>query len=66
MIPCCLNKEPLPVYGTGRNVRDWLYVDDHAEALWMILRERANGEKCSTSAEIVKNKTSNFWRSSSL
>jgi dTDP-glucose 4,6-dehydratase len=28
---------PLPVYGTGANVRDWLYVDDHVRALWLVL-----------------------------
>jgi dTDP-glucose 4,6-dehydratase len=36
-------KKPLPVYGDGGNVRDWLYVDDHAEALWIILRQGARG-----------------------
>ncbi len=35
--------KPLPVYGDGSNVRDWLYVDDHAEALWMILRKGESG-----------------------
>ena len=29
----CLDGKPLPVYGKGANVRDWLYVDDHARAL---------------------------------
>jgi dTDP-glucose 4,6-dehydratase len=28
---------PVPVYGDGRNVRDWLYVDDHVQALWAVL-----------------------------
>ena len=36
--------KPLPVYGTGANVRDWLYVDDHAEALALVLREGTPGE----------------------
>jgi dTDP-glucose 4,6-dehydratase len=35
----------LPVYGDGLNVRDWLYVDDHARAIWMILRSGRIGEK---------------------
>jgi dTDP-glucose 4,6-dehydratase len=34
----------LPVYGDGLNVRDWLYVDDHAEALWRIVRSGRAGE----------------------
>jgi dTDP-glucose 4,6-dehydratase len=43
MITNCLEGKPLPVYGDGQNVRDWLYVDDHAEALWLILRKGAPG-----------------------
>ncbi|MEM8686996.1 MAG: dTDP-glucose 4,6-dehydratase [Pseudomonadota bacterium] len=35
---------PLPVYGTGANVRDWLYVEDHAEALHKIIREGEPGQ----------------------
>ncbi len=38
MILNCLDGKPLPVYGDGQNVRDWLYVDDHAEAIWLILK----------------------------
>ncbi len=37
--------KPLPVYGDGSNVRDWLYVDDHARALFLILSEGRPGEK---------------------
>lgn len=33
-----LEDQPLPVYGTGRNIRDWIHVQDHAEALDVILR----------------------------
>lgn len=36
---------PLPVYGQGTNVRDWLYVDDHAEGLIALLRRGRPGEK---------------------
>jgi len=36
--------KPLPVYGDGKNIRDWLYVDDHARALWLVLREGRLGE----------------------
>lgn len=35
----CLRGKPLPVYGRGANIRDWLYVDDHAEAIWCILQK---------------------------
>lgn len=44
MISACLQKQTLPVYGTGRNIRDWLYVEDHAEAIWTILESRKRGE----------------------
>lgn len=36
MITRALNDEPLPVYGDGGNVRDWLFVTDHAAALWTV------------------------------
>ena len=39
-----LEGRPLPVYGKGENVRDWLYVEDHAEALLLILRQGRLGE----------------------
>jgi dTDP-glucose 4,6-dehydratase len=39
-----LNDEPLPVYGNGSNVRDWLFVDDHARALGLILEKGLPGE----------------------
>ncbi|HTC24990.1 MAG TPA: GDP-mannose 4,6-dehydratase, partial [Gemmatimonadales bacterium] len=38
MITRALQDQPLPVYGDGLNVRDWLYVEDHAEALWTVLQ----------------------------
>ena len=41
----CLNHKPLPVYGKGDNVRDWLYVDDHAKALFLIWQKGRLGEK---------------------
>jgi len=37
-------KEPLPVYGKGENVREWLYVDDHSAAIWTILERGISGE----------------------
>jgi dTDP-glucose 4,6-dehydratase len=36
--------EPIPVYGTGGNVRDWLFVDDHARALLLVLEQGNPGE----------------------
>lgn len=36
--------KPLPVYGKGENVRDWLYVDDHARAIDLVLRRGKTGE----------------------
>jgi dTDP-glucose 4,6-dehydratase len=39
-----LHGEPIPVYGTGDNIRDWLYVEDHARALFVILNEAPAGE----------------------
>lgn len=36
--------KPLPVYGKGQNVRDWLYVEDHAEALMLVAKEGKSGE----------------------
>ena len=40
----CLEREPIPVYGTGENIRDWLYVDDHCDAIWHIVCHGAAGE----------------------
>lgn len=40
-----LDGKPLPVYGKGENVRDWLFVDDHARALFTIIQKGVVGEK---------------------
>ena len=40
----CLRGEPIPVYGKGENIRDWLYVTDHAEALYAVLTKGRVGE----------------------
>jgi len=40
-----LEGKPLPIYGTGENVRDWLYVEDHARALMLIATNGKVGEK---------------------
>ena len=44
MIIKCLNEEPLPVYGEGLNVRDWLYVEDHTRALTRVFESGNPGE----------------------
>ena len=44
MILNCLAEKPLPVYGTGENVRDWLYVQDHCDAINMVLQKGIIGE----------------------
>jgi len=44
MILNCINFKPLPIYGEGTNVRDWLFVDDHAEALYLLLCYGKRGE----------------------
>src|SRR5262249_54947489 len=38
-----IERKPLPVYGRGENVRDWLYVGDHCEALWSVVTRGAVG-----------------------
>jgi dTDP-glucose 4,6-dehydratase len=48
LIPLTIRKalkgDRLPVYGTGANIRDWLYVDDHARGLWLVLTHGRIGE----------------------
>jgi dTDP-glucose 4,6-dehydratase len=48
LIPLILHKalagEPLPIYGDGSNVRDWLYVEDHCKAIWRVLEAGRPGE----------------------
>lgn len=39
-----INCKEIPIYGNGMNIRDWLYVIDHAEALWTVLLKGKNGE----------------------
>ncbi len=46
--------KPLPVYGDGRNVRDWLYVEDHCEAIWLILQNGKTGETYNIGGECEK------------
>lgn len=44
MIANAMNDEPLPVYGDGKNVRDWIYVEDHARAIWLAYEKGRSGE----------------------
>jgi dTDP-glucose 4,6-dehydratase len=44
VIQSLLARKPVPVYGDGLNVRDWLYVRDHCEALWQVLTRGRDGE----------------------
>jgi len=53
--------KPLPIYGTGANIRDWLYVEDHAEALLLVLEQgtpgrsyNIGGENERTNLDLVK------------
>ena len=36
--------KPLPIYGDGGQIRDWLFVEDHCEAIWMVLRKGRSGQ----------------------
>ncbi|HMA55092.1 MAG TPA: dTDP-glucose 4,6-dehydratase, partial [Acidobacteriota bacterium] len=44
MISNALAGEPLPIYGDGLQIRDWLYVEDHCEAIWLVVRAARSGE----------------------
>jgi dTDP-glucose 4,6-dehydratase len=44
VINSILNDKKIPVYGNGKNVRDWIFVDDHCEAVWLILNKGKIGE----------------------
>jgi len=51
MILNMLAGKPLPVYGDGKNIRDWLYVEDHNTAVWEIMRKGVAGEKYNIGGE---------------
>ena len=44
MILNILDNKPLPVYGDGKNIRDWLYVEDHNRAVWTVMTRGTTGE----------------------
>jgi len=45
------DEKSLPVYGDGKNIRDWLFVDDHNSAVWKILNDGRNGETYNVGGE---------------
>ena len=45
VIANCIDQKPLPIYGDGQNIRDWLYVYDHCEAINFIIEKGEVGEK---------------------
>jgi len=51
MILNILEGKPLPVYGDGKNVRDWLFVEDHCDAIWRILTAGSVGRKYNVGGE---------------
>ncbi|EKD71778.1 MAG: hypothetical protein ACD_46C00101G0003 [uncultured bacterium] len=44
VIRACLNWQPIPVYGNGKNIRDWLYVDDHCRGVMQVIQAGIVGE----------------------
>lgn len=59
MILNMMENKPLPVYGKGENIRDWLYVDDHCDAIWRIITQGTQGETYNVGGE-------NEWRNIDL
>lgn len=51
MILNMLEGKPLPVYGDGKNIRDWLFVEDHNSAVWTIMNKGKTGEKYNIGGE---------------
>ena len=69
MIANALNDKPLPVYGKGENVRDWLYVEDHCRAIDLIIHKGRVGEVYNVGGhnemkniDIVKNHLQRAWK----
>jgi dTDP-glucose 4,6-dehydratase len=51
MIMNILEGKPLPVYGDGKNIRDWVYVEDHNNAVWAVMQKGKTGEKYNIGGE---------------
>jgi dTDP-glucose 4,6-dehydratase len=45
----------VPIYGNGKNIRDWLYVDDHCDGIWEILKNGKNGESYNIGGDCERN-----------
>ena len=54
MISNALSDEPLPLYGDGKNIRDWIFVTDHCEAIWRVFKEGKTGEAYNIGARNTK------------
>ncbi len=59
MISHCLAMKKLPIYGTGAQVREWLFVEDHADAVWTIVNRGKGGESYNIGSQ-------NNWRNIDL
>ena len=55
VINSILDRKKIPVYGQGKNVRDWIYVEDHCAALWAIMLKGELGETYNVGANNEKN-----------
>lgn len=73
VISRALSDEPIPVYGKGENVRDWLYVEDHCSAIDLVIRKGREGEVYNigghnekTNLEVVKSILSYLGKPESL
>jgi dTDP-glucose 4,6-dehydratase len=51
MITNILSEKPLPVYGDGKNIRDWIFVEDHNRAVWLVMKNGKGGEKYNVGGE---------------
>ena len=56
-----LHGKPIPVYGTGENVRDWLYVEDHADALLLVLEKGTLGRSYNIGGENERRNIDLVW-----
>jgi dTDP-glucose 4,6-dehydratase len=54
VINSLLNNKKIPVYGTGKNIRDWIYVKDHCEAVWEIAKRGKLGETYNVGGDCEK------------